>query len=61
MALEVASYAYVLELGVVSLSGTVEELRRTDEVQRLYLGGEATARAATAGTAQRRTLTRWQD
>jgi branched-chain amino acid transport system ATP-binding protein len=61
MALEVANYAYVLELGVVSLSGTVEELRRTDEVQRLYLGGEATARAATAGTAQRRTLTRWQD
>jgi branched-chain amino acid transport system ATP-binding protein len=61
MALEVASYAYVLELGVVSLSGTVEEFRRTDEVQRLYLGGEATARAATAGTAQRRTLTRWQD
>lgn len=41
MALELASYAYVLELGRVSLSGPVDELRRTDEVQRLYLGGGA--------------------
>src|SRR5438552_4012974 len=60
MALEVADFAYVLELGTVSLSGTVEELRRTDEVQRLYLGGAAAERAVKAGTAARPTLTRWR-
>jgi branched-chain amino acid transport system ATP-binding protein len=59
MALELANYAYVLELGRVSLSGTVEELRRTDEVQRLYLGGGAADLAAV--TRDRPTLSRWTD
>ena len=61
MALELASYAYVLALGQVSLSGTVGELRQTDEVQRLYLGGGARPdRGAPAPGAGRPTLGRWQ-
>ena len=38
MALAVAHHAYVLDVGTVSLEGTAEDLRRSDEVQRLYLG-----------------------
>jgi len=55
MAFEVASYAYVLELGRVKLSGAVEQMRGSDEVQRLYLGGGAPVRASTSG----HTLGRW--
>ncbi|GAA2430624.1 ABC transporter ATP-binding protein [Actinomadura vinacea] len=38
MALSVADRAYVLELGRVVLSGPADELSRSDEVGRLYLG-----------------------
>jgi branched-chain amino acid transport system ATP-binding protein len=38
MALEVADRAYVLESGVVTLSGTGEELAKDDAVRRSYLG-----------------------
>jgi branched-chain amino acid transport system ATP-binding protein len=38
MALEVADRAYVLESGVISLSGTGVELARNDAVRRSYLG-----------------------
>ncbi|MDT4914687.1 MAG: branched-chain amino acid transport system ATP-binding protein [Pseudonocardiales bacterium] len=61
MALELASYAYVLELGRVSLAGTVEELRRTDEVQRLYLGDGAQDLTAQRSAPDRPTLARWTD
>jgi branched-chain amino acid transport system ATP-binding protein len=66
MALRVASAAAVLEVGRVALRGPSGELARTDEVQRLYLGGhaesdrEAAAYDAAAAAAPRRTLTRWQ-
>lgn len=43
MALELASSAYVLSLGETSLSGPADELARTDEVRRLYLGGDSLA------------------
>jgi branched-chain amino acid transport system ATP-binding protein len=60
MAFELAGYAYVLELGRVFLSGPVAELRNSDEVQRLYLGGGAPDRALVAGDATgRRALARW--
>jgi branched-chain amino acid transport system ATP-binding protein len=59
MAFEVASFAYVLELGRVKLSGTVEQLRGSDEVQRLYLGGGAPERALASGRDARRSLRRW--
>ncbi len=39
MALSVADRAYVLETGKVTLSGTGEELIRSDEIRRAYLGG----------------------
>ena len=39
MALQVADYAYVLELGQVSLEGTGEELLRSPAVKQAYLGG----------------------
>ncbi|WP_431783262.1 ABC transporter ATP-binding protein [Streptomyces chumphonensis] len=38
MALALADHAYVLEVGRVGLSGPAEELSRSDEVGRLYLG-----------------------
>lgn len=38
-ALQVADRAYVLETGVITLSGTGEELSRSDEVRKAYLGG----------------------
>ncbi len=58
MALELASTAFVLELGRVSLSGTVAELRETDEVRRLYLGDSGTDRDLAADMPHR-ALTRW--
>lgn len=39
MALSVADRAYVLETGKITLSGTGEELIRSDEIRRAYLGG----------------------
>ncbi|MCW2656823.1 MAG: transporter related protein [Jatrophihabitans sp.] len=59
MALDLATFAYVLELGRVSLSGTVDELRRTDQVKRLYLGGGAPE--LDTGDHERPTLGRWAD
>ncbi|MEE1927882.1 ABC transporter ATP-binding protein [Streptomyces sp. TRM 70351] len=38
MALALADHAYVLDVGRVGLSGPADELARTDEVSRLYLG-----------------------
>ena len=38
-ALEIADRAYVLETGTITLSGTGEELSRSDEVRKAYLGG----------------------
>ncbi|MDQ6849936.1 MAG: ABC transporter ATP-binding protein [Actinomycetota bacterium] len=62
MAFELAGYAYVLEIGQVLLQGSVAELRGTDQVQRLYLGGGAPDRALVneSGPA-RRTLAPWPD
>ena len=39
MALSIADRAYVLENGKVSLSGTGEELAKSEKVQKAYLGG----------------------
>lgn len=39
MALGVADRAYVLELGMVTLEGPASELRATERVKELYLGG----------------------
>ena len=39
MALSVADRAYVLENGQITLSGTGEELARSEKVQKAYLGG----------------------
>ena len=38
IALEVASYAYVLEVGKVAVSGPSEELARNEYVRKSYLG-----------------------
>lgn len=40
MALSIAHRAYVLETGSIVLSGTGEELARSTEIQKAYLGGE---------------------
>lgn len=40
MALSIANRAYVLETGSVVISGTGEELSKSDEIQKSYLGGE---------------------
>ncbi len=39
MALKVAQYGYVLELGKVSLEGTPDQLQDDDQLQAAYLGG----------------------
>ena len=39
MALSVADRAYVLETGSIGLSGTGEELAKSDEIRKAYLGG----------------------
>ena len=49
---DVADLAYVLDVGEVSLSGAADELARTDEVQRLYLGHDG-RRGATYAAAPR--------
>ena len=63
MALRVADLAFVLDVGKVSLSGPAEELAKSDEVQKLYLGhggdSDPAAGADRADTRPRRTLTRW--
>ncbi len=40
MALSIAHRAYVIETGSIVLSGTGEELSKSDEIQKAYLGGE---------------------
>lgn len=37
-ALSIADRAYVLEAGHIALTGTAEELRRTDAVTKVYMG-----------------------
>jgi branched-chain amino acid transport system ATP-binding protein len=59
MALGVADLAYVLDVGEVSLSGKAEELARTDDVRRLYLGNDGDGSADRAPARPRRTLSRW--
>jgi branched-chain amino acid transport system ATP-binding protein len=39
LALDICPRAYVLEAGRIALSGPSAELRRTEAVQRAYLGG----------------------
>ena len=39
MALKIADYAYVLETGRITLSGTGKELMASDAVRKAYLGG----------------------
>ena len=39
MALEIANRAYVLESGRIKLSGTGEELAKSDEIKKAYLCG----------------------
>jgi branched-chain amino acid transport system ATP-binding protein len=40
MALSISNRGYVLEGGVVELSGTAAQLRASDAVKELYLGGK---------------------
>lgn len=40
MALSIAHRAYVIETGSIVISGTGEELARSNEIQKAYLGGE---------------------
>ncbi|MDD2402410.1 MAG: ABC transporter ATP-binding protein [Clostridia bacterium] len=40
MALAIAHRAYVIETGTIVMSGTGEELAKSDEIQKAYLGGE---------------------
>ncbi len=60
MALRVADAAFVLDVGKVSLSGPADELSRSDEVQKLYLG-HADEEPVTAQAPRQalRSLSRW--
>ena len=39
MALNIADYAYVLETGKITMSGTGQELLASDDIKKAYLGG----------------------
>ncbi|GAA3389087.1 ABC transporter ATP-binding protein [Cryptosporangium minutisporangium] len=55
MALRVASDAFVLDVGTVSLSGSADELSRNDDVKRLYLG------VRPESTEEQPVLSRWSE
>ncbi|MFC6080518.1 ABC transporter ATP-binding protein [Sphaerisporangium aureirubrum] len=59
LALSLASYAYVLEVGEVALEGRTADLAAGDEIRRRYLGMADAARDRPRGAPPRRTLTRW--
>ncbi|MFI5664279.1 ABC transporter ATP-binding protein [Streptomyces sp. NPDC051684] len=64
LALRLASHAYVLEVGEITLHGRADELAGSDEVRRRYLGvvdetAASDAAAATGGAAHTPTLSRW--
>jgi branched-chain amino acid transport system ATP-binding protein len=60
LALELADYAYVLDVGTVRLEGAADEMAGSDEVRRLYLG-EVPEQTDAGGprAAARPVLTRW--
>ena len=62
LALRLASRAYVLEVGEVTLSGPAPELAASDEVRRRYLGvvDEDAAADASGARATHPTLSRWE-
>ncbi|MDG4861323.1 ABC transporter ATP-binding protein [Streptomyces sp. T-3] len=62
LALQLASHAYVLEVGEVTLSGPADELAASDEVRRRYLGvvDETAAADASQATATHPVLSRWE-
>ncbi|MFC8359136.1 ABC transporter ATP-binding protein [Streptomyces griseorubiginosus] len=60
LALRLATHAYVLEVGEITLSGPAGELAASDEVRRRYLGVVDEDAAADAETTGARTLTRWE-
>ncbi|WP_336658938.1 ABC transporter ATP-binding protein [Leucobacter sp. USHLN153] len=59
MALGIADQGLVIERGAISMQGPAAELRESDEIHRMYLGGSAVEEADSADTAQP-TLERWQ-
>lgn len=61
IALRLASTAYVLEVGEVTLQGPADELAASDEVRRRYLGvvDETAAEDADRASGTVRTLSRW--
>nr|WP_203645075.1 ABC transporter ATP-binding protein [Streptomyces sp. SID14478] len=61
LALRLASYAYVLEVGEVTLHGPAAELAGSDEVRRRYLGvvDETAAADASGGASHAPVLRRW--
>ncbi|MDQ0597846.1 branched-chain amino acid transport system ATP-binding protein [Streptomyces canus] len=60
LALRLATRAYVLEVGEVTLSGPAAELAASDEVRRRYLGVVYEDAAADADQVVGRTLTPWK-
>jgi branched-chain amino acid transport system ATP-binding protein len=62
MALSVATHAFVMELGSISLQGPASELAASDEVRRLYLGSDSDEDrrpALMATAASGRHLSKW--
>ncbi|MFE5797938.1 ABC transporter ATP-binding protein [Streptomyces sp. NPDC056503] len=62
LALELADHAYVLDVGRVRLEGPAEELSRSDEIRRLYLGEQPDAdeTALTPEAEPAAVLSRWR-
>ncbi|MFP3987027.1 ABC transporter ATP-binding protein [Streptomyces sp. E11-3] len=62
LALRLASHAYVLEVGEITLAGPADELAASDEVRRRYLGvvDEDAAADASRAEAAHPVLSRWE-
>lgn len=60
MALEVANYGYVLEVGRVVMADTCERLMESKDIQEFYLGGHATADANPRGERRWKNKKTWR-
>lgn len=60
MALGIADQGIVIERGAVSLQGPAAELRESDDIRRMYLGGSTDEEAGTVSIGRPVSLERWE-
>ncbi|MBO1900395.1 ABC transporter ATP-binding protein [Leucobacter weissii] len=60
MALGVADQGVVIERGAISMRGDAAEMRETEEIRRMYLGGSAEEEEEAVAAAPHATIGRWE-